>query len=656
MIPTATSIREIDNLPAQREVEFTIGNPIWVMRMMAKLYSNVEGAIAREYATNAYDSHIMAGKADVPIKVTLPTRYNPYFVVQDFGLGMSEDELCEVYTSFGDSTKRDSNEVNGLFGAGSKSAMTYTNQFIVTSVQDGMKTIASISKREDWSITLKVVSSTATDEGNGTTITIPVHNHDEFAYKARDLYRFWVPGTIEVNGEFPEQAVGEKLDDNLFFSPKPGVSYVVMGNVGYRINNPEALFRNSRMNAISFVAYVPGGTVDYTPSREDLEYNDLTKAALHKIISDFENKIIDEARSQIETAKTSQEAWQLWDSWGKKLGHSLFSDVKHKGLAFQTDFVTGDATRYLVPWPGQYNERHNTRRVRAWSVSDVKQTLLVTDYLIDISTVNKRKVKEYMTAAGTPKYKYVLFVPGDIDSPWVPKENIITWENLKAAIPKKVRDQLAPRTRRPAGLFDFWRTGEAQSVETPIPADTTKIYYVTAADVKAYGIKEAMSMLKMPQTEVVVKLAVNRLPKFVRDNPGATSFIEYAKSRVVIDGVTLLDADTKRALNLSSRVVKWVNNVDAKLIDDPEWAEIEALYARKDAERETYDNNLNLARRLGMYHDVKKFSEDRNDSSLIDKYPLLEYLNFGYSSLTLYKDEVILYLNAAYAARKGSKP
>ena len=42
-----------------------------------QLYSDKVLAVIREYSTNAVDAHIEVGKADTPIKVTLPTQMTP---------------------------------------------------------------------------------------------------------------------------------------------------------------------------------------------------------------------------------------------------------------------------------------------------------------------------------------------------------------------------------------------------------------------------------------------------------------------------------------------------------------------------------------------------------------------------------------------------
>ena len=62
-----------------------------------QLYSDKVLAVIREYSTNAVDAHIEVGKADTPIKVTLPTQMTPEF--------MSRNMLREAPTLRGAATK-----------------------------------------------------------------------------------------------------------------------------------------------------------------------------------------------------------------------------------------------------------------------------------------------------------------------------------------------------------------------------------------------------------------------------------------------------------------------------------------------------------------------------------------------------------------------
>src|SRR5688500_12467525 len=88
-----------------------------LMSVLTDLYSDPELAVIREYATNAWDSHISAGNTD-PIQITLPNPMNPMFTIQDFGVGLSVDELTNHLTKYGWSSKRDNDDEVGMLGLG----------------------------------------------------------------------------------------------------------------------------------------------------------------------------------------------------------------------------------------------------------------------------------------------------------------------------------------------------------------------------------------------------------------------------------------------------------------------------------------------------------------------------------------------------------
>src|SRR6476469_3924392 len=121
-----------------------------IMSFLTDLYSDPEMAVIREYSTNAYDAHV-EGFVDRPIEVTLPTNLSPFFRVRDYGAGLDEDDIREIYSQYGASTKRESNDVNGMLGLGCKSALTYTDQFTLTGIKNGICTEVAISRDENGS-------------------------------------------------------------------------------------------------------------------------------------------------------------------------------------------------------------------------------------------------------------------------------------------------------------------------------------------------------------------------------------------------------------------------------------------------------------------------------------------------------------------------
>jgi len=652
MIPIATKAVEVDNLPSvdgEEEVKFTIGNAAWVMKSLSKLYSNAVLAVIREYSTNARDAHIEAGKLDAAVKVTLPTLYHPFFEIEDFGVGMSKETLKDVYTRFGDSTKRETNDANGMLGFGCKSALAYTDSFIVVSRKDGIETEALIVRKADWSITLRVTAQRATTEPNGTKVQIPARDYDAFRNIAMDFYRFWEPGTVEVDGKYPEWAVGEKLDDNLYFSKSQGTSYVVMGNVAYRIANPEALFQNRGMNSISFVAYVPNGSVEFTPSREDLEYTETTKKTLHGVIENFEKKILKQAKTDIDTATDYFDAYGKWVYWTNKLGKGPFGDLEFRGEKF-TNEIQFDGYRYR---PAE--QRYNMYAIKTWSVSSMDSTLIVVGMPAGTpSSHHKSRAKKYRNIIGVHS-AYILFTsaPG-VDSVWVDPKRVVSWDKVKEATkpPRQPRDLNRPK--RVKGTFDY-TTKDGDRWEEELP-DTKHLYYIAIQAYKAYSVGETLRLTDDSKA-VVIRLAANRIEKFKRDNPQAKCFITEFRAKVNLNGVDFLDNETREALAVGHDTRAWLNALDVSQIDDPEFTRIKDLLAVEQNTRlKAYNDAYRLANAMRMAYNFKQHNIIPSNEDLLREYPMLQGTSPRYSRMAAaMKDEYVFYINAKYAASRAAK-
>lgn len=93
-------------------------------------YSDPIGSIIREITSNGYDAHIEA-EVDKPVIVRINTLDCSLDII-DFGVGLSPDRVNDIFTKFFSSTKRDTNNQIGAFGLGSKSPLSYTDMFQVT--------------------------------------------------------------------------------------------------------------------------------------------------------------------------------------------------------------------------------------------------------------------------------------------------------------------------------------------------------------------------------------------------------------------------------------------------------------------------------------------------------------------------------------------
>lgn len=89
-----------------------------LMQMLSKnLYSDSIGSTVRECASNALDSHRRAGVNDpiiVSFKANAENNYE--FSVEDFGIGLDADDVKNIISKYGKSTKRNSNTELGMMG------------------------------------------------------------------------------------------------------------------------------------------------------------------------------------------------------------------------------------------------------------------------------------------------------------------------------------------------------------------------------------------------------------------------------------------------------------------------------------------------------------------------------------------------------------
>jgi HSP90 family molecular chaperone len=90
-----------------------------LMQMLSKnLYSDAIGSTIRECASNALDSHRRIGKGDTPIIVglTATDQGGFEFSVEDFGIGLDADDVKNIISKYGKSTKRNSATELGMMG------------------------------------------------------------------------------------------------------------------------------------------------------------------------------------------------------------------------------------------------------------------------------------------------------------------------------------------------------------------------------------------------------------------------------------------------------------------------------------------------------------------------------------------------------------
>jgi hypothetical protein len=281
---TTTTIAQIGT---SEESQFKMKTSRKAFQILSDLYSDKPLAIVRELGCNASDSMTAAGKSDRPFLIHIPNALEPYLIIQDFGTGISHENIYSIYATYFESTKTNTDEQIGCLGLGSKSPFCYTDNFMVTSIHEGEKRIYNAFFNEQNTPAIALMSTAKTDEENGVAIQIPVkkEHFGDFYNAIRKAFRFFPIKPIIKGGQIDWKDLkpvfkgdGWESYDSLGYAE----SFAIMGGVTYPIAIHQLESKNHDfMRRGGVVLYFKMGELDFTPSRESLSYCPMTIKALN---------------------------------------------------------------------------------------------------------------------------------------------------------------------------------------------------------------------------------------------------------------------------------------------------------------------------------------------------------------------------------------
>lgn len=319
------------------EIALEVANTSTIYKIMSvDMYKNAPKAIVRELCANAVDSHREAGTSHIPYTMHLPTTLEPEFILRDYGTGMNQQKIRDVYMKLGESPKNQSNDYIGCLGIGSKSPFAYRGAFNLNSYYNGTLFSYAFYHNEKGFPVASLLGTTPTEEPNGIEIQFPVELKDinKFHYEAKHALKYFKqrpqitgPESFEFD---PEPKYFAQTPEFAIFEEKSYESTVVMGSIGYRFHSSD--FANSEFaldeNEKHLVdwginLFVPIGSVCFTPNREELLFNDQTKATLKALIGKAAKLAHNEAMKTLEQAQTIWEARCLYG----KLRNSVVGQI-----------------------------------------------------------------------------------------------------------------------------------------------------------------------------------------------------------------------------------------------------------------------------------------------------------------------------------------
>jgi hypothetical protein len=291
-----------------------------------QLYSDKILAVLREYSCNAVDAHTEAG-VNRPIEITLPSRLSLELKIRDYGMGLSEQDIQEIYAFYGESTKRKSNSLIGQLGLGSKSAFAYGDNFVINSFYNGIKTTYNAYIDPSQIGQIATLASSPSNEANGVEIVISVKPSDceTFVSTARTLFtHFKVKPIIRGVADFTYETRTSLYSGNdwrLLKADRNGnynrQASAIMGNIAYKVsasalkldeNNADEAVIERLLSNCDIELDVAIGDLDIAASREGLQYTDRTIANLKKRILVIRDFLVADIGKQL---KGAQSLWSF---------------------------------------------------------------------------------------------------------------------------------------------------------------------------------------------------------------------------------------------------------------------------------------------------------------------------------------------------------
>jgi hypothetical protein len=349
----------LNNAPVDRALvsnvgavgEFRIRNSAKAFSILSSgLYANKIRAIIRELSTNALDSHRAAGRVHVPYDLHLPTSLEPWFAIRDYGTGLDAAQVQDIYTTYFESTKTESNDYVGCLGLGSKSPFAYTDNFTVTAIKGGVRTIYTAFINEQGVPSIAQMMTEASDEQSGVEVKFAVDNaadFNRFRQEAQHVYRHFAhrPVVNVDNFEFINVKYEQRdIVPGVHQVTQHGASLAVMGNIAYPIDVPnpdQTLGHLANLLRCGLELHFDIGQLDFQASREGLSYIPSTVEAIRQRLQELNQALYQVLERE---AAEYTNAWELALWLDRRLDTPLWSAAAIKYVT-DTQFPLIDTSR-----------------------------------------------------------------------------------------------------------------------------------------------------------------------------------------------------------------------------------------------------------------------------------------------------------------------
>lgn len=667
--------------------------------LSSSLYGNKIRAIVRELGTNAYDSHIAKGTPDRPFTVHLPTDLEPYFSIRDYGVGLSKEQVEQIYTTYFESTKTESNDFVGALGLGSKSPFSYTSNFLVTAIKDGVKNTFAAMVNDIGFPSIALLTTEETVDESGVEIKFSVNDSWDFS-KFRDeaivTYRSFkvIP---EITGrETTIERDTYKLQDII-----PGVhlrvirgnsAEAVMGNIVYPLHDVPSAEKN--LGSVAALLKFPLtinfdiGELDFQASREGLSYIPSTIAAIKSKLEKISTQLALQVNNEL---KVITNKWELHaklvamederglirvaaQEWCRNNNYEFF-DKQYNNLIVNPQFSYKKASVEQINEKlnisvqvlrRQYSDRvsedsYNTYKTRDGDIYDFRISDKYAFVINDTSKFGKTRTMYHYNNTDTSKKVVYLLNPIDKTKPMDTKKlfkqlanpvNIVNLSELSEK-PKVAKTSTSPTSIGVMKLeFDKWATqvGFNWVAEDANLLDTSIRYYIPLSGYapvtnhkydSGNTLKKYMYKSRLAELNVAVYGVRKNFIDNIKHLPNWINVETLIKDTLTNLPESVIINIASSAFNIKPAYSAHRPEVISKVDKNSVYAEFTNLFANK------ADSNISaiydLARLFDITIDTSTTAQkiDKLNQEVESKYPMLRFA----SSLSDAVDVIADYIN-----------
>jgi hypothetical protein len=355
-----------------------------LMQMLSKnLYSDAIGSTIRECASNALDSHRRAG-SDKPIIVSFKRAAKAdtfEFAVEDFGIGLDADDVVNIISKYGKSTKRDSNTELGMMGLGFKAPLAYSSSFYFIARKNGVERNYMMYEGEDTN-SIDLLYEKSTTEGNGVKVIVPVNYYDRhhFTSKIKEQLAYFDSVYFDV-----DNSIGYHVDNNFTIHRAEHYQYsslalnndmhLCLDNVSYPIDWEKLGIDRIHMKIALRFSLSDG--LFPTPNREAIRYTQEAKQTILKKIETVANVFMEKYNENITEKADIKTIMEFHGTYNRYIDGSIIGR----------------------------DDRIDIREILELATTPMKQPKLEGIELLDLKRLSE-KGKDYFLGEYQVKYRY----------------------------------------------------------------------------------------------------------------------------------------------------------------------------------------------------------------------------------------------------------